>query len=165
MGPYELGGDWSDKGIVGVDRFVQKVYVLFNSNKGLAKNSNAKNKYDLDKLSDTEKSIYRKVNESIAKIEVELEYFRFNTTVAALMELINTLKELDKCSDEIKLYSLERFAAMLAPLAPHLAEECWDILGRENSIFQNPNWYEADESALVQDTVTIIVQVKRKDQS
>lgn len=162
MGPYELGGDWSDKGIVGVDRFVQKTYVLFNSNEGLAKNNSADSKYSIDKLSDAEKNIYRKVNQSIAKIEVELEHFRFNTAVAALMELINTLKDLDKCSEEIKLYSLERFATMLAPLAPHLAEECWNILGRENSIFQNPNWYKADESALVQDTVTIIVQVNGK---
>jgi len=162
MGPYELGGDWSDKGIVGVDRFVQKIYVLFNSNEGLAKNNNAGDKYSIEKLSDVEKNVYRKVNQSIAKIEVELEHFRFNTAVAALMELINTLKDLDKCSDEIKLYSLERFATMLAPLAPHLAEECWNILGNEKSIFQNPNWYEADEAALVEDTVTIIVQVNGK---
>ena len=162
MGPYELGGDWSDKGIVGVDRFVQKVYVLFNSNKGLANNRSAEDKYDLNKLSEAEKNIYRKVNQSIAKIEVELEHFRFNTTVAALMELINTLKELDKCSVEIKLYSLERFAAMLAPLAPHLAEECWSILGKDKSIFQSPKWYEVDKSALVQDSITIIVQVNGK---
>ncbi|MEN8191318.1 MAG: leucine--tRNA ligase [Bacteroidota bacterium] len=162
MGPYELGGDWSDKGIVGVDRFVQRAYSLFDSNKDLAKNISAEDKYELNKLSEVEKNTYRKVNQSIAKIEVELEHFRFNTAVAALMELINSLKDIDKCSEEIRLYSLERFAAMLAPLAPHLGEECWSILGKEESIFQQPNWYEADEVALVQDNVTIIVQVNGK---
>ena len=162
MGPYELGGDWSDKGIVGVDRFVQRVYSLFTSNEGLAKKLSVEEKYDLSRLSETEKNIYRKVNQSIAKIEVELEHFRFNTTVAALMELINVLKDLDKCSDEIKLYSLERLGTMLAPLAPHLTEECWSILGKENSLFQNPNWFEVDKSALTQDSVTIIVQVNGK---
>ena len=102
------------------------------------------------------------MNQSIAKIEVELEHFRFNTTVAALMELINVLKDLDNCSDEIKLYSLERLATMLAPLEPHLTEECWSILGKENSLFQNPNWFEVNKSALAQDSVTIIVQVNGK---
>ena len=162
MGPYELGGDWSDKGIVGVDRFVQKAYSLFDSNKDLAQNISAENKYELNNLSEVEKNIYRKVNHSISKIEVELEHFRFNTAVAALMELINSFKELDKCSDEVKLYSLERFTIMLAPLAPHLTEECWSLLGKENSIFQNPIWFDVDKSALAEDFVTIIVQVNGK---
>ena len=162
MGPYELGGDWSDKGIIGVDRFVQRVYSLFSSNIGLAKNLTTQLKYDTSKFSEAETNIYRKVNESILKIEIELEHFRFNTAVATLMELINSLKDLAQCSDEIKLYSLERLGVMLAPLAPHLTEECWNLLGKDDSIFQKPIWFEADETALVQDTVTIIVQVNGK---
>ncbi len=162
MGPYELGGDWSDKGIVGVDRFVQRAYSLFESNKNLSKTVVDPSKFPIDKLSPTEKNIYQLVNKTLSKFEVEVENFRFNTAVAALMELNNGLKELPDCSDEMKLFALERFATMLATLAPHMGEECWSILGNEKGLYDNPIWFEIDENALVQDSVTIIVQVNGK---
>jgi leucyl-tRNA synthetase len=162
MGPYELGGDWSDKGIVGVDRFVQRAYSLFQSNKDLSKNVTAPSKFKMDELSQTEKNIYQLVNKTISKFEVEVENYRFNTAVATLMELNNGLKELSSSSDEFKLFVLERFATMLAPLAPHMGEECWLILGNEKGLFDNPVWFEIDEDSLVQDSVTIIVQVNGK---
>ena len=162
MGPYELGGDWSDKGIVGVDRFVQRAYTLFEDNKGLAEKIHAPNKFDIDKLSDVEKNIYQLVNKSISKFEGEVDNFRFNTAVSTLMELSNGLKELHKCSEEFKLFALERFAVMLAPLAPHMGEECWETLGKKEGLYDNPVWYDVDENALVQESVTIIVQVNGK---
>jgi len=162
MGPYDLGGDWSDKGIVGVDRFVQRTYSMFETNKDLAKKNKAFEKYDLAQLNDVEKGIYRKVNYTLDKINVELEHFRFNTAVAALMELLNEMKNLNECKPEIQLYSLERFSIMLAPLAPHLAEECWSLLGKEKSIFENPIWFEIDPIALTQDSITIVVQINGK---
>jgi len=162
MGPYELGGDWSDKGIVGVDRFVQRAYSLFESNKDLSKSVTAPSKFHLDELSPIEKSIYQLVNKTLSKFEVEIENFRFNTAVASLMELNNGLKELSNCADEMKLFALERFATMLASLAPHMGEECWSILGNEKGLYDNPVWFEIDKSALVQDSVTIIVQVNGK---
>jgi len=163
MGPYELGGDWSDKGIVGIDRFVQRSYTLFNSHKNIANNITSKEKFEIGKLSGSEKNVYRKVNQTIDKLEVEVEHFRFNTSVAALMELINEFgKDLENCSKEIQLYAIERFAVMLASLAPHLGEECWSILGKTDSLFDKPVWFEVDKSALVQDSITIIVQVNGK---
>jgi leucyl-tRNA synthetase len=162
MGPYDLGGDWSDKGIVGVDRFVQRSYSMFNANKDLANRTNTSEKYNLDALREVEKGIYRKVNQTLDKINVELEHFRFNTAVAALMELLNEMKNLNECNPEIQLYSLERFSIMLAPLAPHLAEECWSLLGKEKSIFENPVWFEVDQQALTKDSITIVVQINGK---
>jgi len=162
MGPYELGGDWSDKGIVGVDRFVQRAYSLFESNENISKKVTAKNQFDIESLSPIEKSIYQLVNKTLSKFENEIDNFRFNTAVASLMELNNGLKELTECSDEIKRFALERFATMLAPLAPHMAEECWSIIGNEVGLFDNPVWFEIDEKALVQESVTIIVQVNGK---
>jgi len=162
MGPYELGGDWSDKGIVGVDRFVQRAYTLFESNKNLSKTVSASNKFIIDKLSSIEKNIYQLVNKTLAKYENEIDNFRFNTVVASLMELNNGLKELADCSKEIKLFVLERFATMLAPLAPHMAEECWSIIGKKNGLFDNPIWFNIDEKALIQESVFIIVQVNGK---
>ncbi|MGK9477733.1 leucine--tRNA ligase [Melioribacter sp. OK-6-Me] len=162
MGPYELGGDWSDKGIVGVDRFVQRVYTLFNNYKGIATDTPVKNKYLLNELADEEKKIYQKVNQTLAKVDTEIDNFRFNTAVAALMELLNDLKNIEHCRKEIQLYTLERLASMLAPLAPHLAEECWSILGKQKSIYEEQIWFEADSAALVNETVTIVVQVNGK---
>ncbi|WP_337873047.1 leucine--tRNA ligase [Ignavibacterium sp.] len=162
MGPYDQGGDWSHKGISGVDRFVQRTYELFNQNNGLAKTLNAQTNYELLKLNDSEKKIYRKVNQTLKKFNEEIENFRFNTAIASLMELLNELKSLDQCSDEIKLYALERFAFMLAPVAPHLGEECWQILGKEHSIYQKPVLFDVDKDALVEDTVNLAVQVNGK---
>jgi leucyl-tRNA synthetase len=162
MGPYELGGDWSDKGIVGVDRFVQRAYSLFESNQNLKKEFTAKEKYDLAELSEIEKHIYRKVNQTLEKFSVELDNFRFNTAVASLMELINELKNLGECKKEIQTYVLERFAMMISPLAPHLGEECWKLLGNDISIFQMPHYFKVDEKALVKDSVNLAVQVNGK---
>ena len=165
MGPYELGGDWSDKGIVGVDRFVQRVYSMFESNANLAKEFQAKERYEIADLNETEKSVYRKVNQSIQKVEAELDNFRFNTVVAALMELSNELKNLNDCRKDLAVYILERLALMIAPMAPHLGEECWHLLGKEKSLFQIPAWFEVDEKALSVDSVTIVVQINGKVRS
>jgi leucyl-tRNA synthetase len=57
---------------------------------------------------------------------------------------------------------LERFAVLLGPVAPHLAEECWQIIGNDKSLFENPFWFGYDEKALIKDTVNIAVQVNGK---
>ncbi|MBN1302198.1 MAG: leucine--tRNA ligase [Melioribacteraceae bacterium] len=163
MGPYELGGDWSDKGIVGVDRFVQRLYSLVESHKDLASAVKAPESFNINELNDAEKNIYRKVNQTLSKFEVEIDNFRFNTAVAALMELVNELnKDIKEAKQEVKLFALERMVVMIAPLAPHLGEECWNILGHDKSLFHNPVWFKVDQNALVADTVTIVVQVSGK---
>ena len=125
MGPYELGGDWSDKGIAGTDRFVQRSYELFNKFTGLMNQVTPKDIYELDKLNENEKQIYKKVNQTIKKYDEEINHFRFNTAIASMMELLNEMKKLELCSKEIQCYSLKRFAVLLAPIAPHLSEECY----------------------------------------
>ncbi len=163
MGPYELGGDWSDKGIVGIDRFVQRVYNLFLNNKEIKKNAPSHGSYNLNDLDNAAKAVYRKVNQTVAKFDKELENFRFNTAVALLMELLNELtKNLEKVEDSIKTYALERFAVLLSSVAPHLGEECWALLGNDKSLFEEPVWFEADKNALTEDEVTIVVQVNGK---
>jgi leucyl-tRNA synthetase len=163
MGPYELGGDWSDKGISGTDRFVQRTYELFNRFPQLLSGTPEKNKFEIDVLNSEEKIVYRKINQTIQKFDEEINNFRFNTAIASLMELINELtKNIEYCSDELKAYSLLRFGTLLAPIAPHLAEECLEIIGRENSIFLKPMWFEPDPAALIEDMVNIAVQINGK---
>lgn len=163
MGPYEMGGDWSDKGISGTERFVIRTFDLFNAHEGIIKSNRAESKYDLQTLSNEEKSVYRKINQTIAKYDVELEHFRFNTAIASLMELLNELtKNLVACRKDLISYVLERYAVLLGPVAPHLAEECWQIAGSDKSLFEMPVWFEPDAVALVEDTVSIAVQVNGK---
>ncbi|MCK9424957.1 MAG: leucine--tRNA ligase [Ignavibacteriaceae bacterium] len=162
MGPFEQGGDWSDKGIAGTERFVQRVYDLFINHENIAKEISAQEKYDLQNLSDAEKIIYRKINQTIAKYDGELNHFRFNTAIASLMELINELKALPNCGKEIQIYTLERLAILLAAIAPHLAEECWQMIGKEKTIFENPIWFDADKNALTEDVANIAIQISGK---
>ncbi len=102
MGPYELGGDWSDKGISGTDRFVQRSYDLFVKYKDLLNKVTPKEAYVIDNLNNEEKIIYKKINQTIKKYDVEINNFRFNTAIASLMELLNEFKQLEKCSEEIQ---------------------------------------------------------------
>ena len=162
MGPYEMGGDWTDKGISGTDRFVNKVYDLFKNHENILNDVSPKDKYDLSELSEDEKFVYKKTNQTLKRVDEELEHFRFNTAIAALMELLNNLKNLDKCSKEIQAYVLSRYAVMTAPLAPHLGEECWQLMGNINSLFESPQWFEVDPAGLVEDSVNIAVQVNGK---
>jgi len=162
MGPYETGGDWSDKGIVGVDRFVQRLYSIFETHVNLVKEFPSQEKYDLSILSETEKNIYRKTNQTIEKVSGEIDNFRFNTAIASLMELLNELKNLDECRKDLQTFVLERIAVLLAPLAPHFAEECWQMLGHDKLIFESKIWFQADKSAVAEDEVNIAIQVNGK---
>jgi leucyl-tRNA synthetase len=162
MGPFEMGGDWSDKGILGTERFVDKVHDIFKNHKDALKEVSPKGNYDLSSLSEIEQFVYKKTNQTLDKVDEEIEHFRFNTAIAGLMELLNNIKNLDDCAKEIQAYVLQRFAVMLAPLAPHLAEECWELLGNTTSIFETPLWFEVDPEGLVEDAVNIAVQINGK---
>lgn len=163
MGPYELGGDWSDKGIAGTERFVLRTYEIFKRFPDILLKANSKEKFNIPELNSEEKIVYRKTNQTIQKFDEEINNFRFNTAIASLMELINELlKNIDKCSDEMKAYALRRFGTLLAPVAPHLAEECLEIIGSKESIFGKPVWFAPDTEALIEDKVNLAVQVNGK---
>jgi len=163
MGQYDLGGDWNDKGIVGLERFAQRIYDLANNYKNIVKTAKAADIYNISELAEAEKIVYRKINQAINKYEKEIDNFRFNTTIAILMETLNVITDnIKNCGDEIKLYLLQRFITLVSPLAPHLGEECWEILGNETSIFENPVWFTVDTKALIEDNVIIPVQVNGK---
>jgi len=93
----------------------------------------------------------------------DIDSLHFNTAIAYLMELINDFSKLNSIQNkDLIYYALERFAFLIAPLAPHLGEECWSLLGKERSLFENPIWFDYDENALVQETFTLAVQVNGK---
>lgn len=131
LGPHETTVSWNDKGVIGVKRFLDKVYKFSQEGKFGADNKN--------------------IHKLIKRVTKDIENIKFNTAVAAFMEFLNQNKELSQ-------ENWESFLKLLAPFAPHLTEELWHELGHADSIHKEP-WPQYDE-ALVQDkTVEIVVQV------
>ncbi|EFN59055.1 hypothetical protein CHLNCDRAFT_55974 [Chlorella variabilis] len=143
MGPLRDTKVWSTKGVEGVHRFLARVYRLVTE----------------QPLSDAPPSQdqLRLLHQTIKKVTEETEEMRFNTGLAAMMEFVNGAYKWEARPKA----ALEPFLLLLAPYAPHLAEEMWSVLGHSGSLAYEP-WPEADESLLVQTTYNLPVQVNGK---
>jgi leucyl-tRNA synthetase len=157
MGSYTDGGDWDDSGINGAARFLGRVYRLIDKHQAAVKSVIGK-PYEQIKSDDNDLKYY--LNHTIKKVGQDIDGLDFNTAVAAMMEFLNQLSARSEAKDdsELFLYSLAKYIQLLAPLAPHLAEELWSWFDNANSVF-NSGWPSYDESALVMETVTIAIQV------
>jgi leucyl-tRNA synthetase len=121
-------------------------------------------------LTDEERQLRRKVHQTVKAVTEDIEGFRFNTAVAAMMELLNELQPFVErmgrgTGDEgreteriVVSEAIDLFLRILHPFAPHITDELWERLGNEGSLFTQ-SWAEVDEEALVQETITIVVQV------
>jgi leucyl-tRNA synthetase len=140
MGPFRDGGDWSDQGITGIARFVDRFWNC------VVKKSEVKDKELM------EKSLHK----LIKKCTEDIEKFTFNTAIAAMMEFVNLVYKngIDEKSKKI-------LARLISPIAPHLAEECWEFLGEAYSVVDSP-WPEYDSKLVVDSEVVIGVQVNGK---
>jgi len=143
MGPFEDGGPWNPKGIVGVQRFFEKIYDLAKT-------------HAWPTNSDTEVTV--KLGKLIKKTTVDVENFKFNTAVAGFMEFSNFLQA---HRGEISKADFGSFLILLNPLAPHLTEELWSLIGNNESICL-ATWPTYDENILTDELVTIAVQVNGK---
>ncbi|MBP7670862.1 leucine--tRNA ligase [Candidatus Gracilibacteria bacterium] len=140
MGPFTEGGDWNDRGITGIARFVERFYRLVAEEKEI----------------ESELELYKAMNKLIKKVSEDIEKMQFNTCVAAMMEFVNFgLKNGVSREDKLVL------ARLIAPFAPHLAEECFEMLGGSGSVFEQ-EWPEFDASLATDDLVTLGVQVNGK---
>ena len=158
MGNYRDGGDWSDDGISGIDRFASRVYRLIKEN---YKQGNSAD-------STIDEQLNYMLNNAINEIGRNLEDYYFNTAIARLMELVNEAyvyigdgKRFDQSYFNV---FIEKFLLLFAPFAPHLTEELWESIGKKGSVF-NESWPEFDESGLVKNTQIITVQVNGKVRS
>ena len=142
MGPLEQVKPWSMKGVEGVFRFLNKVWRMFEIPL-------------TDEACDEDQA--RLLHGLIKKITEDIEGLRFNTSIAAMMEFVNTAGKWNAFPRE----AAETFTLLMSPFAPHLAEELWDNLGHEGSL-AHVDWPEVDESKLKVDEVEILVQVKGK---
>ena len=158
--PPERDLDWSEQGVEGCFRFLNRVYRLVDELAEVAK-TNA----EVKAVTKEDKAMRLVIHSTLKKVTADLsEKFGFNTAIAALMELINEMykyKELDTRNDGIIREGIETIVTILAPFTPHIGEELWTMIGKEGSVF-NISWPAYDESALVQDEVEVIVQVNGK---
>ena len=156
LGPWDQGGEWSDSGINGVARWLNRVWELCQRDGGELPKI-AKNEMEL-------KNTLKVLHQTIRKVVQDLERFKFNTAIAAMMEFSNHLNRVwtNKSVDGFNWQQcIERLLLMLAPFAPHLAEELWERTGRQFSIHQRsfPTW---DESLAAEEIITLVVQVDGK---
>lgn len=147
IGPPELDSEWDDNGIDGVYRYLNKVWKFVDEYK--------------DKLIDTTPELDRAKNKMIYEITNRLEALTLNTVVSGFMEFTNKLIAVAKEAGGVDKTSLETLAILLSPFAPHIAEEIWEVLGHNESVFRS-TWPTYDESKLKEDTVNIAVQLNGK---
>lgn len=140
MGPFTEGGDWNDKGITGIARFVEKFYMLMVSER---------------KVED-QNMLQRAVHKTIKKVTDDIEKFHFNTAVAALMEFVNLAQKTGMDDQSRRLLTI-----LIAPFAPHLAEEIWEVLHGEFSIFHQ-SWPQYNQQLIKDNTLTLPIQVNGK---
>ena len=113
---------------------------------------------------DTTRRLRRKVHQTLAQVSRDFEEFQFNTIVAALMELLNEMTQAQSAGavgSEAWDEACDIYLCMLAPIAPHLAEELWERRGRPFSV-HHQQWPEVDLEAMREDEITLVIQVNGK---
>ena len=158
--PPERDLEWSDQGVEGCFRFLNRVYRLVDELKDIAKSEAT-----LGELTKEDKAMRFTINATLKKVTEDLnEKFGFNTAISALMELINEMykyKELETRNDAVIKEGIETIVTIIAPFAPHIGEELWAMIGKSGSIFDIA-WPKYDEAALVKDEVEVVVQINGK---
>jgi len=155
VAPWEQGGEWDDSGISGVSRWLNRVWNLVLGGYSCG-DSIARIK--------AERDIYRIAHQTIRKVTNDLENIHFNTMIAILMELTNHLskaKELGAITPSCWKWCRDKLLLLLAPTAPHLAEELWERIGHSYSI-HNQSWPVWDEELAKDEEITLVVQVNGK---
>ena len=147
VGPPELDAEWNDRGMEGVYKFINRFYKLIMENKDKNYGKTAK----MDKLK----------NKMIQEITERTDTFSFNTVISGFMENTNKITDLAKKQGGIDKDTLKTMTILIAPFAPHIAEELWEGLGETTSVFE-ATWPEVDENALKETTMEIVVQINGK---
>jgi leucyl-tRNA synthetase len=149
LGPFQEGGDFRDEGISGPRRFLDRVWSMVTSVTAAPTEADA-----------TPRPVLVKWHQTIRQVTHDLEGLKYNTAIAALMELLNMLREHDVADRNI----VEDLILILAPFCPHFAEECWERLGHDTSIF-DADWPSWDDRLLVEDEMEVVIQVNGKTRS
>jgi leucyl-tRNA synthetase len=143
MGPLEEGGDYQDKGIQGPYGFLHRLWETVEGAGSTA----------------ADEEVERKLHKTIKQVTKQLPELGYNTAIAAMMEYLNTVRAGGRTAS---VAEVEPLVVMVAPFAPHVAEEMWERLGHSQSIFEGSQWPAFDEAKARDDSVEVAVQVNGK---
>lgn len=142
MGPMDGYPDFRDTGIEGMQRFIRRLWDTIMKGKAGV---------------EADKDLDIKVHQTIQKVTQDISTFNYNTAISAIMECVNTLREAGEYSKK----HVEVLAQLVAPFAPHLAEEAWEVLGKQFSIHTSV-WPEFDEALTREVSQTVVIQIDGK---
>jgi leucyl-tRNA synthetase len=143
LGPYEEGGDFRDRGISGVKRFLDRLW----SSVVRARRDGA-----------PDEGVMRKLHQTIRAVGDDIPRLRYNTAIAAMMEYMNVVRANERIPHRAEV---EPLVQLVAPFAPHIAEELWERLGHEGSVMDG-GWPAYDAALAAEETIEIAVQVNGK---
>ena len=143
MGPLEVSKPWSQSGVEGAKKFLNRVWNFFTEDKNLT--------------DDNDGALTKVYHQTVKKVTDDFETLAFNTAIAQMMIFVNAVYKNGTCPREYA----EGLIKMLSCISPHIGEEIWSIMGHDDTIaFEK--WPTYDEAQLVEDTVEIVVQVNGK---
>jgi len=155
LGPWDQGGDWQDSGLNGIIRWLNRVWDLAH--------------LEAERLPEegdpeADRALLKALHQTLARVTRDVDRFKFNTAISAKMEFTHELHRAwgeAKVSRSVWKEAREKLLLMLAPFAPHLAEELWERLGNPYSIHNQP-WPAYDPALAEEETITLVVQVNGK---
>ncbi|MDE3153161.1 MAG: leucine--tRNA ligase, partial [Gemmatimonadota bacterium] len=143
LGPYEEGGDFRDQSISGVRRFLDRLWASV---------------HEATRAGDPDAAVMRKLHQTIRKVTDDIPALSYNTAIAAMMEYVNVLRAHERTPHAREV---EPLVQLVAPFAPHAAEELWEVLGHDRSVF-DAGWPAFDAALAAEESVTVAVQVNGK---
>jgi leucyl-tRNA synthetase len=143
LGPYEEGGDFRDQSVTGVRSFLNRLWSTAISSKTEGA---------------PDPQVLRKLHQTIKKVSSDVPVLAYNTAIAAMMEYMNVVRAGERQAHREEILPL---AQLVAPFAPHIAEELWEFFGKTQSVFDS-GWPKYDESLAAEDLITMAVQVNGK---
>ncbi len=167
--PPERDLDWSDQGVEGAYRFLNRVWRLVGDHvdrlQGVKPFDGGKD------LAGDSRTLYRKIHQTIKRVTNDIETrFHFNTAISAVMELVNTIQAVkerllfEPAGPSVLRSALETVVVLISPIVPHLADELWEALGQSGSVLE-VSWPAYSEDAIEEDQILIVIQVNGKVRS
>jgi leucyl-tRNA synthetase len=159
--PPDQSMEWSDSGVEGAQRFLRRLWKQMFDHVSAGTTESL----TVAALNESQKALRRKVHQTLQKVGDDMSRrYTFNTVVAANMELLNDISRFNDDSAQgqaVRQEALEKVILMLAPITPHISHVLWQALGHSDAVIDTP-WPNVDDSALVQNTLELIVQVNGK---
>ena len=163
LGPYEEGGDYQDEGIQGPHGFLHRLYETVTTAVALEAAADNGGGPDSDEGSgnraEADPDVERKLHQTIRQVTRQIPELSYNTSIAAMMEYLNAVRAGGRKATRREV---EPLVVMIAPFAPHVAEELWEHLGHDGGIFDRANWPTYDEAKTRETSVKLAVQVNGK---